>query len=77
MIKDHSASDRGGPLPPLHGLLFLISGKASFISTIPDRIAHNTAFVTSVVEHWPGTRNSSMGPPWDTNPRSRSPSENN
>ena len=35
-----------------------------------DRIAHTTAFVTPVVEHWlereiaqAGTRNSSMGPP--------------
>ena len=27
-----------------------------------DRITHTTAFVTPVVEHWAGTRNSSMGP---------------
>ena len=42
---------RGNLLPP-HGLLFPISSKSSFICTIPDRIAHTTAFVTPVVEHW-------------------------
>ena len=51
MVKDHSDSERGNPLPP-HGLLFPISSKGSFICTIPDRITHNTAFVTPVVEHW-------------------------
>ena len=34
MVKDHSDSERGNPLPP-HGLLFLISSKGSFICTIP------------------------------------------
>ena len=34
MIKDHSDSERGNPLPP-HGLRFLISSKGSFICTIP------------------------------------------
>ena len=34
MVKDHSDSERGNPLPP-HGLLFLISIKGSFICTIP------------------------------------------
>ena len=51
MVKDHSDSEKGNPLPP-HRLLFLISSKGSFICTIPDRIAHTTAFVTPVVEHW-------------------------
>ena len=37
---------------PLHVLLFLISSKDAFIYTTPDRIAHTTAFVTPVVEHW-------------------------
>ena len=45
MVKDHSDSEKGNPLPP-------ISSKGSFIYTIPDRIAHTTAFVTPVVEHW-------------------------
>ena len=48
MVKDHSDSKRGNPLPP-HGLLFLISSKGSFICT--DMIAHTTAFVTPVVGH--------------------------
>ena len=51
MVKDHSNSKRGNPLPP-HRLLFLINSKGSFICTIPDRIAHTMAFVTPVVEHW-------------------------
>ena len=51
MVKDHSDSERGNPLPP-HGLLFLINSKSSFICTIPYRIAHTTAYVTPVVEHW-------------------------
>ena len=51
--KGHSDSERGNPLPP-HGLLFPISSNGSFICKIPDRIAHTTAFVTPVVEHWLG-----------------------
>ena len=51
MVKDNSDSDKGNPLLP-HRLLFLINSKGSFICTIPDRIAHTTAFVTPVVEHW-------------------------
>ena len=35
MVKDHSDSEKGNPLPPLHGLLFSISSKGSFICTIP------------------------------------------
>ena len=34
MVKDHSDSERGNPLPP-HGLLFPISNKGSFICTTP------------------------------------------
>ena len=36
MVKDHSDSERGNPLPP-HRLLFPISSKDSFICTIPQR----------------------------------------
>ena len=39
MVKDHSDSERGNPLPP-HGLLFLISSKGSFICTIPQTGQH-------------------------------------
>ena len=50
MVKDHSDSERGNPVPP-HGLLFLISSKGSFICIIPiDRITQPN--VTPVVEHW-------------------------
>ena len=51
MVKDHSDSEKGNPLPP-HRLLFPISSKGSFICMIPDRIIHTTAFVTPAVEHW-------------------------
>ena len=34
MIKDHSDSERGNPLPP-HGLLFTINSKSCFICIIP------------------------------------------
>ena len=36
MVKDHSDSERGNPLP-LHGLHFSINSKGSFICTIPYR----------------------------------------
>ena len=52
MVKDHSDSERGNPLPP-HRLLFPISSKGSFYMHNPtDRIAHTTAFVAPVMEHW-------------------------
>ena len=51
MVKDHSDSERGNPLPP-HGLLFSISSNGFFICIILDMITHTTAFVTPVVQHW-------------------------
>ena len=52
MVKDHSDSERGNPLP-LHGLLFSISSKGLFYMHYPtDRIEHTTAFDTPVVDHW-------------------------
>ena len=52
MVKDHTDSERGNPLPP-YGLLFPISSKGSFIYIIPQTgMTHTTAFVTPIVEHW-------------------------
>ena len=34
MVKDHSDSEKGNPLPP-HRLLFMINSNGSFICTIP------------------------------------------
>ena len=48
MVKDHSDSEKGNPLPP-HRLLLSINSKGSFICTSPGALA--------------GTRNNSMGPP--------------
>ena len=51
IVKDHSDSERGNPLPP-HGLRFPINSKGSFICNNPVGIIHTTAFVTPVMEHW-------------------------
>ena len=51
MVKDHSDSERGNPLPP-HGLLFFDLQQGFFCMHHPTDIAHTTAFVTSVVELW-------------------------
>ena len=52
MVKDYSDSEIGNLLLP-HGLLFPINSKGSFIFHHPtDKIAHTTAFVTLVMEHW-------------------------
>ena len=63
MVTDHSDSEKGNLLPPLHELLFPINSKGSFYMHHPtDRIAHTTACYTS---HGAlaRTQNSSMGPP--------------
>ena len=39
MVKDHTDSERGNPLPP-HELLFPINSKGSFICTIPQTGLH-------------------------------------
>ena len=39
MVKDHSDSERGNPLPP-HGLLFPINSKGSFICIISQTGLH-------------------------------------
>ena len=56
MVKDHSDSKRGNPLPP-HGLFFRATlsnqQQGFFYMHHPiDRITHTTAFVIPVVEHW-------------------------
>ena len=50
MVKDHSDSAIGNPLPP-HGLLFPISSKGFYIHHPTDRIGHTTAFCYTT-EHW-------------------------
>ena len=58
MVKDHSDSERGNLLPP-HGLLFPINSKGSFICTIPQ--TYHSLCCGALA----GTRNSSMGPPYE------------
>ena len=43
MVKDHSDSERGNPLPP-HGLLFPISSKGSFYQMDPAKV-NKTVFI--------------------------------
>ena len=61
MVKDHSDSERGNPLPP-HRLLFPINSKDSFICTIRQDSTYHSLCYTSRGA-LAGTRNSSMGPP--------------
>ena len=51
MVKDHSDSEKGNPLPP-HRLLLSINSKLFYMHHPTDRITHTTAFVRPVVEHW-------------------------
>ena len=62
MVKDHSDTERGNPLPP-HGLLFPNSSKGSFICIIPQtgNTYHSLCYTSRGA--LAGTRNSSMGPP--------------
>ena len=63
MVKDHSDSKKGNPLPP-HGLLFPISSKGSFLyasSHRQDNTYHGLCYTSRGA--LAGTRNSSMGPP--------------
>ena len=62
MVKDHSDSERGNPLPP-HGLLFLINSKGSLYA--PTYRQDSTYHVVCYTSHGAlaGMRNSSMGPP--------------
>ena len=59
MVKDHSDSERGNPLPQ-HGLLFSINSKGSFISHRQDNTYHGLCYTSHGA--LAGTRNSSMGP---------------
>ena len=68
MVKDHSDSEKGNLLLP-YRLLLSINSKDFYMHHPTERITHTTAFVTPVVEHWLGTRNSSMGStPWRIDP---------
>ena len=62
MVKDHSDSERGNPLPP-QGLFFPMNSKGSFICTShrQDSTYHGLCYTSRGA--LAGTRNSSMGPP--------------
>ena len=50
-IYGYERYERGNLLPPLHGLIYLKYQQEIFYMH-SDRIAHTTAFVKPVVEHW-------------------------
>ena len=52
MVKDHSDSEKGNPLPPHQLLFFLLAARVILYAPPTDRITHTTPFVTPVVEHW-------------------------
>ena len=54
MVKDHSDSEKGNPLPP-HRLLFPLNSKGCFICTIHDSIHHSLCYTSRGV--LVGTRN--------------------
>ena len=60
MVKDHSDSEKGNPLPP-HGLLFPIRSKGSFICIThrQDNTYHGLCYTSRGA--LAGTKNSSMG----------------
>ena len=60
MVEDHSDNKRGNPVLPLHGLLFLINSKGSFIYTIPHSTHH--CFYYTRCEALAMMGNSSMDP---------------
>ena len=62
MVKDHSQSERGNPLPP-HGLLFPINSIGSYICTIPETGCTYHGLCYTSRGTLAGTRNSSMGSP--------------
>ena len=62
MVKDHSDSDRGNPLPS-HGLLFSINSKGSFICTIHRQVSTYHGLYYTSHGSLAGKRNSSMGSP--------------
>ena len=50
MEKDHSDSERGNPLPPIHGLHVRLTARILFYMHHPtDREAYTTVFVMPVV----------------------------
>ena len=67
MVKDHSDSERGNPLPP-HGLLFLISSKVFLYAPSHRQGSTYHGLCYTSREALARTRNSSMGPPWRIDP---------
>ena len=52
MVKDHSDSERGNPLLPLHGLSFPISSKGSFYMPHPRQDSTYNSLFAPAMENW-------------------------
>ena len=62
MVKDHSDSERGNPLPP-HGLLFPLAARVLLYASSHRQDSTYHGLCYSSRGALAGTRNSSMGPP--------------
>ena len=64
MVKDHSDSERENPLPP-HGYSFRLTARVLLYATShrQDSTYHGLCYTSCGA--LPGTRNSSMGPPYE------------
>ena len=51
MVTDHSDSERGNQLPPIHFLPFRLAAR-DLLYAPSYKIANTTAYVTPVVEYW-------------------------
>ena len=70
MVKDHSDSEKGNPLPP-HRLIFPINSKGSFICTRQDSTYHDLCYTSCGA--LAGTRNSNIRISFVCNSTSSSP----
>ena len=68
MVKVYGYDLSGNTLPPLHGLLFSISSKWSFICTIHREGSTYLGLCYTSRGALAGTRKRSMGPPWRIDP---------
>ena len=64
MVKEHSNIQRGNLQLPLHGILFPISSKGSFIRIIPQIGWYTRCLCCTSRGALAGTRKSSMGSSW-------------
>ena len=68
MVKDHSDSKWGNPLPPKHGFSFRLATKVPLYAQSHRQDSTYHGFYYTSYGALAGMRNSSMGLPWRINP---------